>query len=84
MNPEWRKIRKKVIGIHGGKCDVCGMTEMRMKSLCRGGLHCHHKYYDKGKLPWEYPLTAFSVLCDNCHTVEHINQTRQQLTLVTK
>jgi hypothetical protein len=27
------------------------------------GLHVHHKHYQKGKLPWEYPTTALITLC---------------------
>ncbi len=36
-------------------------------------LHIHHKYYDKSKLPWEYPDDAFQTLCWECHEKLHQN-----------
>lgn len=37
------------------------------------GLHIHHKYYQIGKLAWDYPDTALITLCWSCHEIEHIN-----------
>ncbi len=37
------------------------------------GLHVHHKYYVKGKLPWEYPNEALVTLCETCHFDFHKN-----------
>ena len=34
-------------------------------------LDTHHKYYQKGKLPWEYPDSALVTLCRTCHELEH-------------
>lgn len=34
-------------------------------------LHTHHKYYQKDKLPWEYPDSALITLCWRCHELEH-------------
>lgn len=36
-------------------------------------LHVHHKFYDKSKLPWEYPYDAFQTLCWECHEKLHQN-----------
>lgn len=35
------------------------------------GLHVHHKYYQKMKLPWEYPETSLQTLCWKCHEDLH-------------
>lgn len=37
------------------------------------GLHIHHKYYQKGKLPWEYPDEALQTMCWQCHENLHRN-----------
>lgn len=33
-------------------------------------LHVHHKYYEPGKKPWEYPDEALITLCESCHSDE--------------
>lgn len=38
------------------------------------GLHVHHTYYQKGKLPWEYPDSSLQCLCASCHEELHQNQ----------
>ena len=35
------------------------------------GLNVHHKYYVKGKTPWEYKDDALITLCENCHKKRH-------------
>jgi Zn finger protein HypA/HybF involved in hydrogenase expression len=34
-------------------------------------LHVHHHYYINGKLPWEYPQSALTTLCNSCHKSFH-------------
>ncbi|MGX7688631.1 hypothetical protein ACWA1C_15810 [Flectobacillus roseus] len=34
-------------------------------------LHVHHKYYQMGKLPWDYPDEALITLCWRCHEGIH-------------
>jgi hypothetical protein len=34
-------------------------------------LHVHHKYYQDGKKPWQYPNEALITLCWSCHQKEH-------------
>jgi hypothetical protein len=36
-------------------------------------LHVHHKYYQRGLLPWQYPTTALITLCMDCHNDLHAN-----------
>jgi hypothetical protein len=34
-------------------------------------LHVHHKYYVLNKLPWDYPESALTTVCANCHEAIH-------------
>lgn len=34
-------------------------------------LNVHHKYYVKGRTPWEYDNDALITLCQDCHCLEH-------------
>jgi len=34
-------------------------------------LNVHHIYYERNKMPWEYPDEIFITLCDECHDMEH-------------
>lgn len=34
-------------------------------------LQVHHKRYEPGRRPWEYPYDACETLCRGCHAVEH-------------
>jgi hypothetical protein len=38
------------------------------------GLHVHHKYYQSGLYPWEYPDDALLTLCVVCHENLHKNE----------
>ncbi|MBL6950694.1 MAG: hypothetical protein ISR57_08640 [Bacteroidales bacterium] len=37
-------------------------------------IHIHHKYYQKGKMAWEYPNDALITLCWSCHEELHQNK----------
>jgi len=41
------------------------------KWLYVSNLHVHHKYYQDGKKPWQYPETALVTLCWVCHEELH-------------
>ena len=62
-DPRWQKKRLSMLKRDKFTCNVCKSTT---KSL-----NVHHKYYEKGKLYWEYPNTVFLTLCEECHTEEH-------------
>lgn len=36
------------------------------------GLNVHHRYYIKGKAPWEYEDDALITLCEDCHKKAHL------------
>lgn len=58
-NPKWQKKRLQILGRDKFTCKLCGDTETT--------LHVHHKYYENGCDPWEYPNTALVTLCEHCH-----------------
>lgn len=61
-HPLWRKKREDVFRFYGKKCSKCGSKKFP---------HVHHKTYARGKMPWEYPIENFIVLCERCHKASH-------------
>jgi len=56
---EWRQKRAEVIA-KSPRCRKCGRKGRRFA--------VHHRYYDYGRLPWDYPDEAFMVVCNGkCH-----------------
>lgn len=60
-NPEWQKKRLLILKRDKFKCQSCGDTKSE--------LHVHHKTYEFGKDPWEYPATNFITYCKICHMI---------------
>jgi hypothetical protein len=58
--PRWQKVRLKVFECDEWTCQICFDQESQLK--------VHYKYYLQGKDPWDYPLEAFTTLCEKCHT----------------
>lgn len=61
-DPRWQKLRLKILERDNWTCQCCGNTKLT--------LHVHHRYYIKGKDPWEYPKEALITLCEECHEIE--------------
>ena len=59
---DWDIKRWEIFRRDGKKCQNCGATQ---------SLTVHHKKYDKGKLPWEYPNEDLITLCEICHARAH-------------
>ncbi len=68
-DPRWQKCRLRVLERDGFACTEChdGKSE----------LHVHHRYYAKGKAPWEYEDGALVTVCDTCH--ERAEEARKSL-----
>lgn len=64
-DPKWSHKRKEVFKKYGEKCCICGGNMF---------LHVHHLSYVEGKKAWEYPLSNFRVLCEDCHKAVHDNE----------
>lgn len=62
-HPKWQKKRLEVFERDEFRCQLCWNNETE--------LHVHHKYYKKGKEPWQYHLKAYLTLCKKCHEKIH-------------
>lgn len=58
-DPRWQKRRLEVLDRADWTCESCEATDKE--------LQVHHRYYERGKKPWEYPDEALQCLCDPCH-----------------
>jgi hypothetical protein len=61
-DPRWQKMRLQVFERDKFACQMCFDTEST--------LHVHHRYYEAGKEPWDYPMEALVTLCESCHESE--------------
>ena len=60
--PEWRRLRERVLRRDGYRCRRCGATSR---------LEVHHRYYLRGHMAWQYPMRALVTLCRDCHEWVH-------------
>lgn len=58
-DPRWQRKRLEVMNRFNFRCAACKRGDRE--------LHVHHRYYVTGRLPWEYPDSAFVCLCEPCH-----------------
>lgn len=63
-DPRWQKLRLQVLERDEWRCQLC-FDDKNMLAV-------HHRYYERGREPWDYPLTAFATLCQACHESEHV------------
>lgn len=79
-DPRWQKMRLQVLERDGWCCQLCFNGE--------DTLHVHHFYYERGREPWDYPIEAFTTLCESCHEDEgqgrHLAEQSLLLTLKKK
>ena len=57
--PAWQKKRLQILERAGWKCQYCKAEDQT--------LAIHHRYYVKGRAPWEYPDFALVAVCEDCH-----------------
>jgi hypothetical protein len=62
-DPRWQKKRLEILNRDDFKCLVCGDGSET--------LHVHHKRYEKGCEPWDYPNEELCTLCETCHSSVH-------------
>jgi len=63
LDPRWQKKRLEILQRDAFKCTECGDEQST--------LHVHHRYYVKGRKCWQYPMFAFTSLCEKCHNATH-------------
>lgn len=60
-DPRWQRKRLEIMKEADFACVHCGEMEKP--------LNVHHGYYEKGKMPWEYPNNTLHCLCEDCHRI---------------
>lgn len=61
-DPRWQKMRLQIMERDEFVCQSCFDGEST--------LNVHHRYYEKGASPWDYPAEALVTLCEACHQYE--------------
>ena len=61
-DPRWQQMRLKVLERDEWMCRLCRDKDET--------LAVHHRYYERGKEPWDYPPEALVTLCQDCHEAE--------------
>jgi hypothetical protein len=65
QDPRWQARRDHILTRDNWECQ---------NPRCPGTsnhLHVHHRWYGRGRMPWQYPDEALITLCDVCHHAEH-------------
>lgn len=62
-DPRWQKLRLQVFERDEWTCQRCGDKEST--------LAVHHKRYQKGLDPWDYPADFLITVCEQCHQWEY-------------
>jgi hypothetical protein len=62
-DPRWQKLRLEVMQRDGFQCSECTRNDVH--------LNVHHKRYQRGHAPWEYPSDELVTLCEVCHEAVH-------------
>lgn len=60
-DPRWQRKRLEVMERDGFACRICDSEDST--------LNVDHGYYEKGKMPWEYPDDSLRTVCERCHKV---------------
>ena len=61
-DPRWQKKRLEILQRDEFTCRSCFDDSKT--------LHVHHRYYERGLEPWEYPNSSLITLCYDCHECE--------------
>jgi hypothetical protein len=62
-DPRWQRKRLEIMNRDGWMCTIC-CDQSKMLAV-------HHRYYIKGREPWEYPNWSLKTLCPSCHQDNH-------------
>lgn len=76
---EWYYVRDRVLQRDMHMCAQCGAGKFSVVQL-----DVHHKYYEKGKMAWQYPDEALITLCHRCHGSFHHEKSTKHLTELDK
>ena len=65
-DPRWQRRRLEVMQAAGFECEFCGDKDKTF--------NVHHKYYERGADPWDYPDAALECLCEQCHESKELQR----------
>jgi len=74
----WLRRRWQILQRDQNKCCRCGFDpvaergRIRHAADLRTHLEVHHRYYEAGREPWDYPSNALVTLCNACHEYETV------------
>lgn len=78
-NPHWQKKRLEILQRDAWKCQFCNSGLHNDETL-----NVHHKYYEDGRAPWEYPDAALITICEDCHNKLHSPHAPQDFRTLTR
>lgn len=61
-DPRWQRKRLEILQRDNWACQICGSSHST--------LMVHHRWYQRGFHPWEYPNNSLITLCEECHEGE--------------
>ena len=67
-HPEWQKMKTRVQVRADYKCEYPNCNYALDEN---NHLNVHHTYYQKGLMPWEYPIDSLQCLCEIHHRQVH-------------
>jgi hypothetical protein len=62
-DPRWQKKRLEIFERDEFTCRICRNDKET--------LHAHHRFYQDGVEPWDYPDDVIITLCETCHAEVH-------------
>ena len=66
-HPLWQHKKYRIYERDGFACRCCKKDCFELSSQ----LHCHHLYYKRDALIWEYDDEALVTVCGDCHSSIH-------------
>lgn len=69
-DPRWKAKRAEIIKSRNFQCEDCQIMQAGESWFIE--FNVHHRYYEKGREPWEYPDSALACLCWRCHNTHHL------------
>jgi len=83
-DPRWKSRREEILRRDNHTCRGCGSHDPEpveddgyqedIDPPEKVALEVHHKYYEWGNDPWDYPDSALITLCQMCHDTETVYQ----------
>lgn len=77
LDQRWQKKRTVLLEASEWECQRGGCENKSAHPT----LHVHHRVYLRGRDPWDYPDSAYQVVCDECHVKEQAAMERAHIAI---